>query len=342
MPLESLQDAGRLEDSTDPGGHFEPGGETVDAFILVGQSQPHPTRARSILQRHPEAKRLFGPSPISAALVFVLVTVQIGLAYAVSEQPVWVIALVAFGVGAFIDHALWVLLHECAHHLIFRNKTLNRLTALLINFPFFAPATASFCIFHLTHHKYLGDIERDGDIAPRWEAWLLRHGFFGRLLWQCLYPFTQCTRTLRLDPRGRSASWARWVPLNFVVQIAFNLLLLYFAGRHTFRYLLLSVFFSIGPHPLGARWIQEHYVFRRGQETYSYYGWLNLLSLNIGYHNEHHDLPQIAWHRLPRLRRLAPEMYDGLYYHTSLVRLWLRFLFDSNLQLFRIGRRRTK
>ena len=311
-----------------------------DAFIIVEVPQPHPNRARQILESHPDVKKLFGPSPLSAVLVVLLVTLQIATAYAISEQPVWVIALASFFIGAFVDHALWVLLHECAHHLIFRNKTLNRITALVINFPFFFPSTVMFCIYHLTHHKYLGDPQRDTDIAPRWEAWLLRHGFWGRLLWQCLYPLTQCTRTLSIDPRGRSASWHRWIPANFVVQCAFDLVLLYFAGRHTFRYLFFSVFFSIGPHPLGARWIQEHYVFRKGQETYSYYGWLNVPSLNIGYHNEHHDLPQIPWHRLPKLKRLAPEMYEQLYSHTSLTRLWLRFLFDRKLQLFRIGRHR--
>jgi sphingolipid delta-4 desaturase len=311
-----------------------------DAFVLVEQSQPHPDRGRAIMIRYPDVRRLFGPSPISAALAVVLVVLQLWIAYAISEQPIWVIFLASFFVGAFVDHALWVLLHECAHHLVFRHKTLNRLLALFINFPFIVPSACQFCIYHLTHHKYLGDTRRDGDMPPRWEGWLLKHGFLGRLVWQCLYPLTQGTRTLSLDPRGRSLSWVRWVKWNVLVQVVFGLLLLYFAGRHTFRYLLMSVFLSIGPHPLGARWIQEHYVFRAGQETYSYYGPLNVLSLNIGYHNEHHDLPQIAWHRLPTLRRLMPEMYDGLYYHTSLVRLWLRFLFDGNLQLYRIGRQR--
>ena len=54
--------------------------------------------------------------------------------------------------------------------------------------------------------------------------------------------------------------------------------------------------------PLGARWIQEHYTFVQGQETYSYYGILNRLAFNIGYHNEHHDFMTIPWYRLGRLR----------------------------------------
>ena len=62
-----------------------------------------------------------------------------------------------------------------------------------------------------------------------------------------------------------------------------------FCGWAGFLYLTLSFFFSLGLHPVGARWIQEHYTYDFDQETTSYYGPINRVALNMGYHNEHHD-----------------------------------------------------
>jgi sphingolipid delta-4 desaturase len=106
-------------------------------------------------------------------------------------------------------------------------------------------------------------------------------------------------------------------------------------GPMALLYFVLSLFFSIGLHPLGARWIQRHYVTEGGeQETYSYYGPLNRLAFNVGYHNEHHDFPSVPWNRLPQVRAVAPEVYDTLAAHQSWSRLLVRFLFDRDVSLF--------
>ena len=105
-------------------------------------------------------------------------------------------------------------------------------------------------------------------------------------------------------------------------------------GWDPVKYLAISSLLAVGLHPLGARWIQEHYVFAPGQETYSYYGPLNTVAFNIGYHNEHHDLMTIPWSHLPRVRATAPEFYDHLHAHRSWTRLLLTFLGDSNVTLF--------
>ena len=107
-----------------------------------------------------------------------------------------------------------------------------------------------------------------------------------------------------------------WTVVNIVVQIGAHGRCSWLAGGGPFKYLVASTVFAIGLHPLGARWIQEHFALAPGQETYSYYGPLNKVAFNVGYHNEHHDLVTIPWSRLPQVRRIAPEFYDGLHAYT--------------------------
>ena len=80
---------------------------------------------------------------------------------------------------------------------------------------------------------------------------------------------------------------------------------------------------------MSARWLQEHFAFGPDQGTFDYYGPLNTLALNIGYHNEHHDFHEIPWTRLPKLKAMAPEFYDTLGCHRSWVALLVTLYFRS-------------
>jgi sphingolipid 4-desaturase/C4-monooxygenase len=116
--------------------------------------------------------------------------------------------------------------------------------------------------------------------------------------------------------------------------LGFDAFVFAYFGANALLYLTLSFAFSVGLHPVGARWIQEHYTLDPRQETFSYYGPLNLVSLNVGYHNEHHDIPSIPWNRLPRLRAAAPEFYNDLACHNSWTKLLFGFIFDPRYSLY--------
>jgi sphingolipid delta-4 desaturase len=145
------------------------------------------------------------------------------------------------------------------------------------------------------------------------------------------YPLFQAFRIARLK---EIKPFDGWIALNWGSCILFTAAVWYFLGPKAVGFLTLSFFFSVGLHPLGGRWIQEHYLVHGEQETYSYYGPLNKVAFNVGYHNEHHDFPSIPWNKLPQVRKQASSFYDTLHYHTSWTKLFFRFLFDQELSLW--------
>ncbi len=294
--------------------------------------EPHRQRTKALLESHPEVRHLIGKNPWTALIILGCVIFQIVMAYLLREQSWWWIVGVAWFVGAFPAHVLFVCIHEAAHHLIFRKREWNIYAGIFANLPTLLPSAISFKNYHLKHHVFQGVHELDADLPSRWEARLINNYFIGKALWLLFYPFFQALRVLRC----REAMLIdRWVLLNVGVQLAFDVAVVYFLGWKAFAYLGLSLMFSIGLHPLGARWIQEHYlVLDPDQETYSYYGPLNRVNLNVGYHNEHHDMPSVPWNNLPKLRAMAPEFYNSLKHHKSYTRLLLRFLFSQEISLF--------
>src|SRR5207247_5888172 len=100
-------------------------------FPRSTSSEPHADRARAILARHPEIRRHFGWNAWSTLLIAALVALQTILAVWTHRQPWWIVLLVSYVVGAFATHALLVLVHECAHNLVFERRSLNRLAGIL-------------------------------------------------------------------------------------------------------------------------------------------------------------------------------------------------------------------
>src|SRR6516225_996799 len=300
-------------------------------YIHVARVQHHTTRRRDILQTHPEVRDLAGPTPVTALWVIALVGAQLALSLLVGGTRWWIWLPTAYIVGATIDHALWVLIHECTHNLVFRRPQLNKLTGIVANLPLVFPAALSFGRYHLMHHLHLGELDYDADVPGPLESRVIK-GSMLKAAWLAAFAGIQgLVRTHRLK---KVSFFDRWIAANFVTQICATGALYWLVGPRPLIYLAASSISAIGLHPLGARWIQEHFVFAEDQETYSYYGPLNRVCFNMGYHNEHHDFVTVPWSRLPALKRAAPEFYDTLYAHRSWTRLLLRFVFDSDRTLF--------
>ena len=128
----------------------------ADDFEFSTVREPHRGRAQAILAERPEVRDLVGKNPYSFAVIVGVVALQFFLAWMLSSASWWIILLTAYLVGAFADHALFVMIHKCAHNLIFRGRLGNLLSGITANLPMTLPSSVSFGRYHLRHHAFQG------------------------------------------------------------------------------------------------------------------------------------------------------------------------------------------
>lgn len=291
---------------------------------------PHRDRRKQVVRAHPEFVSLMKPYRPTAFWIALICLGQVALAAWIGDQPWWAILLAAYSVGAMASLALWSLMHETSHDLVFRRSSANHWLGIVSGLPLGIPVASSFRKCHLLHHSKLGDPVMDGDLASPWEARLVGSSPARKVLWLLFQPLLLGLRAGRM-PGVQLVD--RWSLANVAVQVAFNVAVVWAFGWGALAYLLLGNLFGIGLHPLGGRYLQEHFIIDPGQVTYSYYGPVNRLVFNCGHHSEHHDMMRVPWVHLPEVRRIAPEFYGPLHSHRSWGALVIRFIFDRELTL---------
>jgi sphingolipid delta-4 desaturase len=293
-------------------GHAHAGASAASDFRWSEAPEPHAARRRAMLAKYPSIRSLYGPCPRTKYVCTLFVLAQLGMAYTLRDASWGVVVLVAYLFGGVVNQSLLLAIHELSHNLAFTRPWQNRLFAVFINLPVGVPVAETFRYYHLLHHVHQGDERLDTDLPTAFEARFVR-GIFTKTLWLAFQGFAYALRPLFVHPKRPTLAEAG----NLAVQLAFDVVVFHFWGAKALAYLPIGSLAVMGLHPIAGHYISEHYVFREGQETYSYYGPLNRIAFNVGYHNEHHDFPYIAGSRLPELRRLAPEFYDDLMHHRS-------------------------
>ncbi|KAK7078391.1 Sphingolipid delta(4)-desaturase DES1 [Halocaridina rubra] len=272
-------------------------------------------------KKYPEIKNLFGNDPNLKWWVLGLVTFQILSLFVIQQLPwMWVLIL-AYCIGGTINHSLMLAIHEISHNLAFGHSRplANRALGIFANFPITLPFSVSFKGYHLEHHKFQGDEKLDTDIPTNLEATLFCTTL-GKMVWMFFQPLFYALRPIITYPKSPTLLEI----INTTVQMTFNVLVVYYFGGKSLVYLSAGSLLAMGLHPVAGHFISEHYMFERGFETYSYYGPLNYVTFNVGYHNEHHDFPYIPGCRLPKVREIAPEFYNDLPKHDS----WVKVIYD--------------
>ncbi|MEZ4933061.1 MAG: fatty acid desaturase [Saprospiraceae bacterium] len=298
-------------------------------YYWVEDREPHFQRRKEILKKHPEVTKLFGVDPRMKYVTVALVVVQLTVALFVGQLHWSLFLLVSYFVGATISHALFLAIHEITHDLAFKTKKYNNWLAFIANLPIVFPYAMSFKTYHALHHWDQGKDGVDVDIPMEGEARFFR-GLLGKFLWFLNQIIFYAVRPVFVKP----IKLDKWQVYNIIFQVAVMAVYLPFAGWSGLVYLLLSLVLAGSLHPTSGHFISEHYVFHEGQETYSYYGPLNAITFNVGYHNEHHDFTTIPGSRLPELKKMAPEFYDNLHSYNSWTGVIVDFLFRKDVNLF--------
>ncbi|RIA81150.1 fatty acid desaturase-domain-containing protein [Glomus cerebriforme] len=286
-----------------------------DDFAYDDLDEPHMKRRITILKQHPEIERLYGYDIKTIPITIIVTLIQIIAAYTFGRILVdwnWTMIIYSYVVGGIITQIYYVIIHEATHSLAAPTRCQNRIVGLLANIAIPLPVAMSFRRYHLEHHVFQGVDGIDPDLPLEWERRFIRGNTLLKLLWLNFCPAIYLYRGLTMLKSPQN-----WEYINWIFTAITNILIYSFCGGRGIIYLFLSLWFGYSIHPAAAHFIQEHYTFDDGQETYSYYGTLNKIFMNIGYHTEHHDFTRIPWSRLPDVHRIASEYYDHLAYHTS-------------------------
>jgi sphingolipid delta-4 desaturase len=306
----------------------------LNGFHFMDHDEPHYARRKMILDKHPEIKTLMKLDPSSFWLTVTLIIIQTYMCYLVQDMNFWPLFALTYAFGGVIANAFFVLVHDLTHFTAFRSKKANQFTAILANLGNGIPTAMAFQKFHSDHHMYLGRPNMDPDMPCSYEISFFRTSIrkvlhiIILLAWYVVRPYCQ----------GNKAPTFMEI-INIIVIIAWDALIFSLFGWKAIFYLVIGSVSALGPNPVGWRYFAEHFEYISGQDTYSYYGPFNIIMLNVGYHVEHHDFPNIPWRNLPKVKEMAPEFYDTLPDHNSYILIVWKYICDPKFGPWcRIGR----
>jgi len=270
-----------------------------------------------------------GTLPHITALSYVMLAYTLGWAGILSTSIVCNLAgtlLLAHGmtIAAY-------LIHECAHNTIFlENSSNEKLGWLLMWVTGSCYATyEDIRRKHFRHHVDRADVVAF-DFRPRVAAYPTLVKFMQWLEWAyipavdlmmhllvLILPFSMQNRKhlrrhvisiflIRATLFALAAAYAPRILLLYPIAYMLMLLVLRFmdAFQHTYE---ISATLDQPPGPEAKRFDAEYEHRNTFTNLHSTdYPWLNLLTLNFGYHNVHHDKPNQPWYRLPALQE---ELY---------------------------------
>lgn len=222
------------------------------------------------------------------------------------EGPLWGLALLPYGIAMVF---LFTLSHECTHGTPFSRPWISDLVGHAVSLPLMLPFTW-FRYFHLAHHKHTNDPDRDPELAgggrpAGWAAYLRYLSGWGY--------WSGNAATLWANARGRID--APYLPARRHAAMrrdARVLLALYALLALSLTVSPLALWLWIVPALIGQPFLRLYLLAEHGHcppvanmlentRTTLTNAVVRFLAWNMPYHAEHHAMPMVPFHALPRL-----------------------------------------
>lgn len=199
---------------------------------------------------------------------------------------------VAWSYGGASSHALSLMTHELSHNLLFKTPILNSYFGIFCNVAMGLPSSTYakililiylqiyfkivhifllhpsfssplFCLptcsmfkrYHMEHHQYQGDKDKDMDLPTSWEGRFFTNTPL-KALWLLLQPAFYALRPTIVRPKKPM----KLDILNTVTIVCTDALIVYYISPWALFYLILSTLLGMGFHPVAGHFISEHYV----------------------------------------------------------------------------------
>ena len=202
-------------------------GQTVSSttFTREENDEPHHSRRKQILAKHPEILDLYGPDIRLLPMILAIVFTQLSLAVYSTQLGGWQWFLLCWSLGGTLTHWLSLGNHELSHNLCFKTTLYNEILGIVANCAQGFPSCVTFKKYHLEHHYYQGSDDIDVDIPTDWEGKFFNNTL-KKVLWVILQPAFYSLRPLLVNPKPMDAKEA----LNFGIVFLFDAVFAYLFG----------------------------------------------------------------------------------------------------------------
>ena len=234
--------------------------------------------------------------------------------YIALQAPLWGLVLVPYGIAMMF---LFTLSHECTHATPFARPKVNDLVGHAVSLPLLLPFTW-FRYFHLAHHKWTNDPEHDPELAGggrpvTWQSYLIYLSGWGYWRANAAQIWSNAFGTINAPylPARKHPAMRREarILIGIYTMIALSLVFTPLAlwlwivpaliGQPLLRLYLLA---EHGHCPPVANMLENTRTIRTNRL-------ICFIAWNMPYHAEHHAMPMVPFHALPRLhRRMEPHL----------------------------------